>query len=396
ADSSQAAARLRQRLAALPGARVVIDELSFGPPVTHPVFVRVFGDDHLKLRAVAEELKTRLAQVPGVVNINDSLSDSVPLTRVAVDADRALRRGITPAQVGQTLRWLQAEDKITEFRRGEELVEVVLDRAPEPERPYDALAETPIPSALKTMVPLKDAGRVELAHGFAMLTRRNTRRVVEVWADVEGDTLASAVIGRIDPWLRARAWEPGYGFTYGGEQEETSKSFRKLGIAAVGALLLVFLLLLLMFDDLLLSALVVIAVPFALIGALPGLALTGNAFGFMAFLGLIALIGVYVNHKIYFVDRMLELLRRGESLETAILHAGQDRLRPVVLTALTAVLGLVPLTLMGARMWSSFGWVNIFGLIASIPLSLVLLPALIVLSFRSLGRWSQAAHAAVE
>jgi multidrug efflux pump len=193
-------------------------------------------------------------------------------------------------------------------------------------------------------------------------------------SDLEGNLLASQVISRLDAWLRQRTWQPGYGFAYGGEEEETAKSFRELGIAAFGALVLVFLLLLLLFDNLRLSALVVFAVPFALIGALPG-----NAFGFMAFLGLIALIGVYVNHKIYFVDRMLELGRRGEDLPTAIEHAGQDRLRPVVLTALTAVLGLVPLTLGGARMWSSFGWVKIFGLVFSIPLSLVLLPALILL-----------------
>ena len=93
-----------------------------------------------------------------------------------------------------------------------------------------------------------------------------------------------------------------------------------------------------------------------------------------------------MNHKIYFVDRMLVLMHRGEDLPAAILHAGQDRLRPVVLTALTAVLGLVPLTLSG-RMWGSFGWVNIFGLVASIPLSLVLLPAFIALAFRITGRW---------
>jgi multidrug efflux pump subunit AcrB len=233
------------------------------------------------------------------------------------------------------------------------------------------------------MVPLKQIGSADLGHGFAQLERRNTRRMVEVWADVSSDTPASRALGQIDTWLRARPWERGYGFTYGGEQEETDKSFRALGIAAIGALLLIFLLLLLMFDSLRLAALVIIAVPFALVGALPGLALTGNAFGFMAFLGLIALVGVYVNHKIYFVDRMLELMRRGDDLPTAILHAGQDRLRPVVLTALTALLGLVPLTLGGGRMWSSFGWVNIFGLVASIPLSLILLPALILASSRA-------------
>jgi multidrug efflux pump subunit AcrB len=325
-----------------------------------------------------------------VVNIADSLTESVPLARVSLDADRALTRGITPAQVGQTLRWLHGEDEVTQFRKGEELIEVVLDRHPDAERPFDALEETPIPAATHSMVPLKEAGRAELGHGFARLSRRNTRRVVEVWADLSGDTLASSVLARLDPWLKARQWELGYGFSYSGEREETTKSFSKLGIAAIGALVLVFLLLLLMFDSLLLSMLVVMAVPFALIGALPGLALTGNPFGFMAFLGLIALIGVYVNHKIYFVDRMLELMRRGENLPDAILHAGQDRLRPVVLTALTAVLGLVPLTLGGAKMWSSFGFVNIFGLVASIPLSLVLLPAFIVLAFRVTGQWRPA------
>jgi multidrug efflux pump subunit AcrB len=381
-DSTAAAARLRRSLGDLIGLKVTVDELSYGPPVAHPIFVRIMGDEHVKLRAIAEEVKSRLAAIPGVINISDSLTESVPMARVRLDADRALRYGLTPAQVGQTLRWLYSEDKITEFRVNQDLVEVVLDRTPEPKRPFEALAETPIPAVGATVVPLKEAGRAELVYGFAKLSRRNTQRVVEVWADVSGHTLSADVLAKLDPWLRARSWEPGYGFSYGGETEETVKSFRKLGIAAIGALILVFLLLLLMFDNLLLSTLVIMAVPFALIGALPGLALTGNAFGFMAFLGLIALIGVYVNHKIYFVDRMLELLRRGETLPDAILHAGQDRLRPVVLTALTAVLGLLPLTLIGSKMWSGFGWVNIFGLIVSIPLSLVLLPALIVLFFR--------------
>ena len=107
----------------------------------------------------------------------------------------------------------------------------------------------------------------------------------------------------------------------------------------------------------------------------------------MAFLGFIALIGVYVNHKIYFIDRYRELRRRNQDLTTAIRNAGRDRLRPVVLTALTAVLGLFPLTLQGGVLWSAFGWVNIFGLIASIPLSLILLPAFISLSQRIEQWW---------
>ncbi len=381
-DPVRVASRLRPALADLVGVNASVEELAYGPPVRHPIVLRIHGDDYLELRRLAEAAKKRLRAIPGTVNVLDSLSESVPLTRVTLDTDRALRTGVTPARVGQTLRSLYGEDKITEFRRGEDLVQVVLERAPEPERPMAALGETRIPAASGALVPLKDSARIRLDHGFARLNRRNTQRVVEVTADLDATTLASSVIAQLEPELVRQRWQPGYGYSWAGEREETVKSFRNLGIAAAGAVLLIFLLLLLMFDDFSLSLAVMLAVPYALIGALPGLALTGNPFGFMAFLGLIALVGVYVNHKIYFVGRMLELMKRGEPLETAILHAGQDRLRPVVLTALTAVLGLVPLTLFGGRMWGSFGWVNIFGLVASIPLSLVLLPSFIVLAHR--------------
>jgi multidrug efflux pump subunit AcrB len=380
------ASRLRQRLADLVGVNVSVEELAYGPPVKHPIVLRIYGDDYPELRRIAEEIKGQLRSIPGTVNVLDSLSDSVPLTRVRLDVDRALRTGITPAQVGQTLRYLHGEDKVTEFRRGEDLVEVILDQNPDPVRPLASLGDTPVPSGTGALVPLKDAARVGLDFGFAKLNRRNTQRLVEVTADLDAATLASSVVAQLDPMLATYPWKPGYGYYYGGEREETAKSFRKLGLAAMGAVVLIFLLLLLLFDSFMLSLAVMLAIPYALVGALPGLALTGNPFGFMAFLGLIALIGVYVNHKIYFVDRMLVLMRRGEDLETAILHAGQDRLRPVVLTALTAVLGLVPLTLGGGAMWGSFGWVNIFGLVASIPLSLILLPSFIVLGHRLTSR----------
>lgn len=384
--SEEAAPRIRARLKDLTGVNVVVEELWHGPPVAHPIIIRVYGDDYPRLRAHAEAVKAQLRSHQGVINLNDSLTESIPLTKVQLDGDRALRSGLTPGQVGGTLRWLHGEDKATEFRRGEDQVQVVLDPVPAPERSLAAVEDTPVASAKGTLVPLREAGQVGLAHGYAELKRRNTRRVVEITADVDGGVLPNDVIAKVDPWLRARAWEPGYGFAYAGAQEETAKSFRNLGMAAIGAVVIIFLLLVLMFDSLTLASVVMAAVPFALIGAVTGLAVTGNAFGFMAFLGLIALIGVYVNHKIYFIDRMHELMLRGEDLITAVTHAGTDRLRPVVLTALTAVLGLVPLTLGGGKLWGAFGWVNIFGLVASIPLSLVLLPAIVAFVYRLQGR----------
>ncbi len=380
--SAEVAARLRARLAGQPGVNLAVEELWYGPPLAHPIVIRVIGDDYGKLRAYAEEVKAQIKSHPGALNVKDSLTENIPLSKVSVDSGVAMRVALTPGQVGGTLRWLHGEDKITEFRRGNEQVQVVLDPVPSPGDPIAAVEETPIPNGLGQTVPLRQVGRIRLDRGFAELKRRNTRRVVEITADVDSRTLPADVVARVRPWLDAKKWETGYRWSFAGAQEETEKSFKNLGLAAIGAILIIFLLLVLMFDSLTLAAVVMAAVPFALIGAVSGLAITGNPFGFMSFLGLIALIGVYVNHKIYFVERMQALMARGEPLASAILHAGQDRLRPVVLTALTAILGLLPLTLTNGKLWAGFGWVNIFGLLASIPLSLILLPALIVLAFR--------------
>jgi multidrug efflux pump subunit AcrB len=381
------ARRLRTSLASIPGVKISVEELYHGPPVPHPIMIRVQGDEYAKLRHYADEIKTRLRQVPGTVNVSDTLTDSIPLANVQIDADRAFRFGITPGQIGQTLRFVYGEDKISSFRQGLDTVEIVVERAESTDNPLEQVAQTPVPSltfpsAKGGGVPVLAVGDVSITRGFAELRRRNTRRIVNISADVDGATLPSVVLQEMKPALEKMTWDRGYGFAFGGEQAEQEKSFRNLGLAATGTLLLIFVLLVLMFGSLTRAAIVLAAVPFALIGAVSGLYLTNNPFGFMAFLGLVALIGVYVNHKIYFVDRMHELTVRGLDWRTAIFQAGIDRLRPVVLTALTAILGLLPLTLGGGAFWAAFGWVNIFGLATSIPLSLVLLPALLALTYR--------------
>jgi multidrug efflux pump subunit AcrB len=399
ASTDVVARRLRTRLADIPGVKVSVEELYHGPPVPHPIMIRVEGDDYAKLRHHAEDIKARLRDVPGAINVSDTLSDSIPLASVRIDADRALRVGVTPGQVGSALRAVYGEDKVTTFRQGLDTVEVVIGRADPTSNPLDRVAQTPVPAlggpsaSRGGSVPLLAVGDVTVTRGFAELRRRNTRRVVNVSADVDGATLPSVVLGTLRPLLEKMTWERGYAYTLAGEQAETEKSFKNLGIAAVATLLIIFVLLVLMFRSLTHAVVVLLAVPFALVGAVTGLYVTHTPFGFMAFLGLVSLIGVYVNHKIYFVDRLHELVSRGVDWRSAIYQAGIDRLRPVVLTALTAILGLLPLTLGGGVFWAAFGWVNIFGLATSIPLSLVLLPALLSVTYRLREKWSASTRA---
>lgn len=386
-----AAQAIRRALANVVGVSINVEELYYGPPVTHPVIVRLFGADYQRLQAYAEEVKAQIRKQPGALNVKDSHTEAVTLAKVEVDPERALRAGVAPVSVGMGLRWLYGEDKVTDFRVGEDLVEVLLDVPSSPSSPSSQLESLPMATLSGGVVPVRELATLSIDHESAELMRRNKTRIVEVTADVAPGTLPAAIVSQVDAWLKAKTWEPGYGFRYAGVQEETEKSFQSLGLAAAGALVLILVLLVLIFDSLMLAVVVLSGIPFALIGALSGLALTGNHFGFMAFLGLIALIGIYVNHKIYYVDRLRHYLALGQPLDSAILGAGRDRMRPVVLTALTAILGLLPLTLSGA-LWASFGWVNIFGLLVSIPLSLVVLPAMIVLAPRGGRKRAQQAQ----
>jgi multidrug efflux pump subunit AcrB len=384
-SSQQATRQIAQTLAEFPGIRSHVEELYSGPPVPHPIMVRVMGDDYKVLRAYAEDIKTILRREPGTINVRDNLSETLPTSRVELDADRAFRHGVTAAQVGATLRWLYGEDKIWEYCEDRETKQVVLESLPFTEEPLLDLEQTSIPTTSGTSIPLFAVAKVVQSRGYAELHRRNSRRIVEITSDVTGNTLVSKVVAHLRGELDRTSWTPGYSYTFGGQQQETENSFAQLGLAAVFALVIIAVLLLLLFNSFRLTAIILCAVPFVLIGVLPGLAFTGNPFGFMAFLGTVALLGVYVNHKIYFVDRALELMRRGQGLSDAIAQAGMDRIRPVVLTALTAVLGLLPLTFKGGPLWSAFGWVNVFGLVTSIPLSLVVVPALMVIVYRRRG-----------
>ncbi len=377
-----AAARLRRALADIPAVDCKVEELYKGPSVPHPVLIRVTGDSYDDLAQYAEKVKQILRAEPGTLNVNDSLNETVPLTNVTVDTERAAQVGIAPSDVQTTLRQLHGLDQVSSFRKDLDTITLVIDTGDDRTLAFDALEETLVTSPSGAQVPLSTAAAVQLGAGHAELSHRNKYRVVEVFADVDSGTLPAHVMADIRPALTKLKLASGYSLSIAGEEEKTNESLGRLSIAALGTMVIITLLLLLMFDEYKLVLIILAALPFGLIGAVIGLLVAKSPFGFMPFLGIIALLGVYVNHKIYLVDRMRELIHRGTPWHAAIRQAGIDRLRPVVLTALTAVLGLLPLALEGGSLWSGFGWVNICGLVASIPLSLLLVPALIALTHK--------------
>jgi len=376
---------LRRRLASIPGARVAVEELWEGPPVAHPVSVRVFGPSYEKLQAYEDQIANVLRATPGAINVAETLAETTPVAKVVLDPERSLRSGVTPGAVGTLLRAVYGNESAATFWQDTTKVDVVLEHGASNESVFQRLKYDPIGGDANHPVSLQQAGDVAWTSAKARLMHRNLRRMTEITADVAVGTPPSRVTDALQATLAKMKWDVGYEYSFGGTQEETESSFKYMGLALLVAAASIALLLVLIFDSFRLALVALLAVPFMLIGALGGLLLLHKPLSAPAFMGIIALTGIYVNHKIYFIDRMKELMRRGVALHDALAQAGIDRLRPVLLTGLTAILGMLPLTLSGGPVWAAFGVVSIFGLLISIPLSLTLVPALCCLLLRRMA-----------
>ena len=215
---------------------------------------------------------------------------------------------------------------------------------------------------------------------------RDGIRTITVLANVERGALPSDVLAEFRASRAALGLPAGVQLSYGGEDEQTTKSFRNLLTAVIVGLLINQMVLLWEFRTLRLSLVVLCAVPLGLVGAICGLALTGQHFGFIAALGIASLGGIVTNHTIVLFEYARREIEAGEALERALIRAGTKRLRPILLTVLASIAGLLPLAFSAQTLWRPFCWSVIFGLGLSMPMTLVALPAIFRLAMGSGAR----------
>jgi multidrug efflux pump subunit AcrB len=248
-------------------------------------------------------------------------------------------------------------------------------------------------------VPLRQISGLDFSGATAKILRRNHARTITVGAYPTAGTLPSEVLTKIQPELAKLESElpPGYKMEIGGEQHEQEKSFKELAVVLVISVLSIFLALVFQFKSTTKPLVVFAAIPFGVVAALLSLRVVGSAFGFMAFLGIISLIGVIVSHVIVLFDYIEEEHERGASLEDALIDAGVMRLRPVLVTVGATVLGLVPLAMHGGPLWEPLCYVQIGGLTFATIVTLVIVPILYAIFVRDLKliRWG-AAHEPAE
>ncbi len=377
---------IRNRLKGFIDARITVDEFMLGPPIKDPVAFRLSGPDRKLIGGQAQEMVRLFKQTPGTVRPYSNWGAPANQIEIAIDSYAANLAGVTNADIAFTTSALLSGAALTTYREGDHLIPVMLRTTREKRENLSDLADIFV-SGQYGKVPLNSVATVIPSWEPSVIARRNGLPTVTVGARVEPGLLANTVSDRVRTKLDAMLAElpKGYFIEIDGELEETAKAQVQV-VRAVGiSMVIMFLILTIQYNSLLKPAIIMAAVPLGMIGVLIGLLVTGWAMGFMAMLGILSLGGIVINNAIILVDFIETNVAAGQDLRSAVASAGRVRMRPIVLTTLTTIGGLLPLSLFGGALWAPMTNGMIFGLIVSTGLTLFVIPSLYVVMVEKAG-----------
>ena len=388
---------IREDLADLSGAEIKVEKEEEGPPTGAPITVRIIGEDFKTLEQLSERARRMIAGVPNIVNLRSDLEATRPELAFTVDRRVAMLLGVNTATVGNFLKMAVFGTKVGTYRQYNDEYDITV-RLPLADRTnIDDLYRLQIPNASGNAVPLSSLGGFKYRGGFGTINRVDQKRVVTLTADAEG-RLSSDVLKDVQETLEGLEMPVGYEIRYAGEKETEDESRAFLSKAFAISLLLVTLVLVVQFNSLMIPLIIMTTVVLSLIGALTGLLVCDLPFGIiMTGIGVISLGGVVVNNAIVLLAYTRQLQSRGLDLVSAAAEAGAIRLRPVLLTATTTIIALIPMAVgvsydfhalswatrsESSQWWRNMAVVVIFGLGFATVLTLVVVPSLYVMLSR--------------
>ena len=353
-----------------------------GPPIGVPVQFRVLGRDPATVRRLGDQIKGFMRELPGTDNIQDDWDPESVQIGLRVDPDRANVSGVSHQDVALFVGGALSGFDATTIRQRDRLIPVTLKLRPdERSRMDDLRTMSVVSSETGARVPLDQIGSFAPEFIPPKIGRRDNERCMIIKCDIAPGMLTSVVYDHVEARLATatKDWPAGYHFQIGGEKEEQGKGFGSLAIAMVVSILSIYLALILQFNSLAKPLVVFAAVPFGMIGGLMGLIVFGVPLGFFALLGVSSLVGVIISHVIVLFEYIEEAHERGEPLRRAVIDAALVRLRPVLVTVLATVGGLIPLALKGGPLWEPLCYVQIMGLLIATLVTKVVVPVLYVL-----------------
>lgn len=349
--TSTTLARIRERLAGLPGVDLQVEQDQNGPPTGAAVNIEIAGQDFAEITRLADALQARMeagvasGAITGLVDVRTNVGDGRPEYRVEIDRERAAAFGLSTQSVALAVRGAVAGTEAGTWRDGKDEYDITV-RLRETDRASLRQIESLTITDEGRTIPLTAVARVVPGAGPSAVTRLDQERVVTVMGDAAPGVNANALLAEVQAELAPVVAETPAGYTvrYTGASEEQDESFGFLTTALLMGIALITIILIAQFNSIKNPFIIMVAVGLSLIGVLLGLILTRTPFGLMTFIGVISLAGIVVNNAIVLVDYIEELRRKGREKQDAVVEAGATRLRPVVLTALTTVIGLIPLT----------------------------------------------------
>jgi hydrophobic/amphiphilic exporter-1 (mainly G- bacteria), HAE1 family len=343
-----------------------------------PINLVLTGEDYDAVLAAARDLKYEIAAIPGANDVNVSVEAGNPEVRVEVDRDKMARLGLDIASVGATLQNALAGNDDAKFRDGEYEYDIRVQLDAFDRANADDVKDLTFVTASGERVKLSQFAEVARDAAPSMLERRDRRKSVSVTAftlGVPSGTLSQVIQKKLDGGLLP----PGVSYAWEGDVKQQAESFGALGSAFGISLILMYLIMVLLYDSFVYPLVVIASVPVALIGSLYALAITKSTMSVFTILGIIMLLGLVAKNAILIVDFANQAKARGASTREALLEAGKERLRPILMTTIAMVIGMLPIALAqgaGAEWKNGLAWVIIGGLSSSLLLTVFVVPAL--------------------
>jgi multidrug efflux pump len=379
--------RLRKLLPELlatefPEARARPKLLPNGPPVPYPVQFRVVGPDPTKVRAYADEVKAIMRTNANMRGINDNWNESVKVLRLEVDQDKARALGVSSQAIAQAARTMNSGTNVGQYRDGDKLIDIVLRQPLDERNALTDLANAYVPTTTGRSIPLSQIAKANFVWEPGVLWRENRDYAATVQGDIIDGLQGATVTDQLDPLfkpIRAKM-PPGYRVEVAGAVEESSKGQGSIAAGLPIALFIMFTLLMLQLHSFSRAVLAFITGIWGIAGVAGALLLLNRPFGFVALLGVIALMGMIIRNAVILIDQIEQDRERGVPTWTAIVEAAVRRFRPIILTAAAAVLAMIPLS--RSVFWGPMAVAIMGGLIVATVLTLLALPAMYAALFR--------------
>ena len=363
-----------------------VEELNYitqagGPPQGADVEVKVKGDQFDKLTELAGVLKTELAQLDGVYDIRDDFRIGKSELRIHLKPEKAHQYGLTTFQIAQTVRTAIEGAKATTYREADEAIDVIVKYEQDSLKNISELNNLLIATPTGAIVPLKDVTDITEEKGYSDIRRFEGERAITVYASVDRQKTTPFAVNQVlmGAFANVEALYPGYQLDFRGVFDEIRESFTDLWKLFIVGLLLIYVVLGAQFKSFLQPIVIMFAVPFGMIGAMFGLLLSNATLSMVAMFGIVALSGIVVNDSIVLIDFINKYRERGYNKWYAILKGGSIRLRPIILTSLTTIFGLIPMAVgLGGKspIWMPMAYTIIFGLAFATTMTLFVMPAL--------------------